>query len=325
MRRRIVVIVAGALLWSVPCFAQSSGTFVEDLLSSLALRDEAPERRVPWGETIDRLISTPSWASEDQGGGDRSGGQGENVSPPVPASEDQRPGTGSRDSSRTDLVRVASLPPETRAALMNDAPALDVSEKIASLNDPGSGGSGLYSRLEIQVERKVHTLRLFGVKRDGGREVLFTCKTGLGSDEYPTPQGSYFILRIFDDKPLWIPPPDRPWAWGQSASHSVYGGHMMPFFTKKPLPRQQTAEVINQLDCITDQRQMVDAGAYRIHGTNSAWSVGYNQSHGCVRLLNKSVKELSDLIKLHVGTTMRGSTANGSFVQLARPVRLILF
>ncbi len=325
MRWFISATVAGALLWSVPVFAQSSIASVEDLLSGLSSRAEAVEPSVRWGERIDRLISTPSWGSEEDGRAAQSDLAAEDVSPAVPESEEQNPGPTSRDSSRTNLVRVASLQPGNHVTSMDDTPALEVAKEIAALSDLGTDGSGLYARLEIQVEHSTYTLRLFGIKHNGDREVLFTCRTGLGSREFPTPKNSYYILRIFDDKPLWIPPPDKPWAWGQSPSHSVYGGHMMPFFSKKPLHRQQRAEVIRELDCITGQRQMVDAGAYRIHGTSSPWSVGSAQSHGCVRLLNKSVKQLSDLIKLHVGTTTRGRTANGSFIKLARPVRLILF
>ncbi len=333
-----IATIAGVLLWTVPAYAQSSRTFVKDLLLSLARPDEAMEQRVRWGEKIDQLISNSSWESEDHSRVDqasrirlpfRQGNQFGRQSrdyPDTPAGpEELFPGSKSMEPLRKDLVRMASLPPGVQVATRNSKTLLDAPDGIASVGGLVADATGLYSRLEIQVERSAHTLRLYGIKHNGDRNVLFTCRTGLGSAEYPTPKGSYYIIRIFDDHPLWIPPPDRPWAWGQSPSHSVYGGHMMPFFTKKALHSRRNTETISDLDCIEDKQQMIDAGAYRIHGTNSAWSIGYNQSHGCVRLLNKSVKELADLIKIYVGTTTRDRTANGSFVKLAKPVRLILF
>ena len=44
----------------------------------------------------------------------------------------------------------------------------------------------------------------------------------------------------------------------------------------------------------------VSWGKYGIHGTSNEGSVGYAASHGCIRMRNKDVKELYDLI--NVGT-----------------------
>jgi len=179
----------------------------------------------------------------------------------------------------------------------------------------------VYSRLEIQVDRKAYTLRLLGYQGEE-EKVIFHTRVGLGSPEYPTPRGTFFITRIFDDKPMWIPPLDRPWAWGQVPSRTVYGGHMMPFFTKRALKAQ--AALDEQMDRVAPRVEMIDAGMYRIHGTDSPWSVGSGQSHGCVRMLNKTVKELADALKMYVGTTARGESPNGPYVDLARPVKLVL-
>lgn len=181
--------------------------------------------------------------------------------------------------------------------------------------------SMIFSRLEIRVDRSAYTLRLFGYRGEH-EKLLFMTRVGLGSPEYPTPRGTYYITRIFDDKPLWIPPQDRPWAWGQIPSRSVYGGHMMPFFTKKAL-RGGTVE--DDVDRVAPRVEMIDAGMYRIHGTDSPWSVGSGQSHGCVRMLNKTVKELADSLKMYVGITARGESPNGPFVDLAKPVKLVLY
>jgi lipoprotein-anchoring transpeptidase ErfK/SrfK len=70
---------------------------------------------------------------------------------------------------------------------------------------------------------------------------------------------------------------------------------------------------------------MVDSGGYRVHGTDTPWSVGSAQSHGCVRMLNRTVKVLADQLKMYVGTTTRGESANGPYVNLARPVKITLY
>ncbi len=211
-------------------------------------------------------------------------------------------------------------PLERSASLVDSTKVMDATGRLA--RSPG----GVYSHLEIHVNRSKFIVYLYGVTHRGDRKELFWCKAGLGSPEYPTPTGSFYILRIFDDHPLWIPPPDRDWAYGLTPSRAVYGGHMMPFFTKIQEKGRGRDSVDDEgLDRIAPEMKMVDAGAYRIHGTDQPWSMGQRQSHGCVRLLNKSVKELADLLKLYVGTTNEGTAANGRYVDLRRPVRLTLF
>ncbi len=39
-------------------------------------------------------------------------------------------------------------------------------------------------------------------------------------------------------------------------------------------------------------------GIYGIHGTNKPWTIGQKASHGCVRLLNRDVLELYNIVKL---------------------------
>jgi hypothetical protein len=39
-------------------------------------------------------------------------------------------------------------------------------------------------------------------------------------------------------------------------------------------------------------------GRYGIHGTTEEYSIGYDLSHGCIRMYNKDVKELYDLIPI---------------------------
>ncbi|MEW6350299.1 MAG: L,D-transpeptidase [Thermodesulfobacteriota bacterium] len=207
-----------------------------------------------------------------------------------------------------------------RASLVDSIRVMDFTGRLSV--SPG----GVYSHLEIHVHRSKFLVYLYGITYSGERKELFWCKAGLGSPEYPTPVGSYYILRIYDKHPLWIPPQDREWAYGMTPSHSVYGGHMMPFFSKiQERGRARDFADDQGLDRIAPEMKMVDAGAYRIHGTDQPWTMGQRQSHGCVRLRNESVKVLADLLKLYVGTKERGTAPNGEYVDLRRPVRLTLF
>ncbi len=231
------------------------------------------------------------------------------------------PGENSLHRMTTDLDTFASPP---RSSFGHEQGLLDDSSVMSSAGRMVTEPVNLFNDFEIRVSRATYKLELCGMKSGREPKVLFTCRTGLGSSEFPTPTGSYFVVTIFDDHPLWIPPKDREWALGMTPSNRVYGGHMMPFFKKAKRDKGNPDDVITE-DIIVPELEFADTGTYRIHGTDSPWSVGSSQSHGCVRLLNKSVKGLSDTLKMYVGTTTRGNTENGSFITLARPVKLKLF
>lgn len=234
------------------------------------------------------------------------------------------PGAISLEPIREDRFQLASW--NKNAHWNNSSGLLDSRDRLENVGKKVGEPLDLYSRFQIEVERSKFDVKLFAYDDQGKKDLLFSCKAGLGSSEYPTPRGSFYILRIFDDHPLWIPPQDREWAYGQSPSRSVYGGHMMPFFSKiqaSKLPLNDDADT--EIDAVAPQMKMVDMGAYRIHGTDSPWSVGSAQSHGCVRLVNSSVAQLADTLKMYVGTTTRGESPNGVFINLAKPVKIILY
>ncbi len=56
-------------------------------------------------------------------------------------------------------------------------------------------------------------------------------------------------------------------------------------------------------------------GKYGIHGTNKPHSIGYNASHGCIRMRNKDVEELYSIIDYDTNVTIISGTygpfANG--------------
>lgn len=235
------------------------------------------------------------------------------------------PGASSVDMLGGSLIKLASLSP-TFDQSANCLSVLDSHESLGSFGKLASEPFSLYTNFLIEVDKSTYTVNLSGFKENGEKNLLYTCRAGLGSPEYPTPRGTFYIIRIFDDNPLWIPPQDREWAAGEVPSRTVYGGHMMPFFSKfSALSNRRTEIVIDDEDVVAAPIKMVDAGAYRIHGTNSPWSIGSGQSHGCVRLLNKTVAQLADTLKMYVGTTTRGQTANGVYINLAKPVKLVLY
>ena len=320
-----ILCLLGALPLKLVSVASAKDNFVKELLASLARPVDARDQVIRWGEEIDRLISDRSWGPRDGRSSDsgpqipfreeyfelsQTGRAGD-----FPAREHLFPGNGSLERLHRSFARVA--------ALHNGARMMDSYDRLKPMGSMVSDASKVFSALEILVEKAAYTVKVLGIKRNGESKLLYSCKAGLGSPEYPTPRGSFFIERIFDDNPWWIPP-DRPWAWGEAPSRTVYGGHMMPLYVKRPASMPKGEESVTNLDCIEGKMQMVDSGGYRVHGTNSPWSVGSGQSHGCVRLLNSSVKQIADILKIYVGVSTRDESANGSFVRLVKPVRVIL-
>ncbi len=182
-----------------------------------------------------------------------------------------------------------------------------------------TGAEGGYRFVRIEVSHSQHILKVVGQSIFGRGEVLHECRVGLGASDFPTPRGEYFVTHIYDDDPLWIPPPDRPWAWGQSPSHRVYGGTMAPLLKKRPIKSKKTTPGLE--DLIEGKVKLDDYG-YRFHGTNAPRSIGRNQSHGCVRMLPDDARKVALMIKEYVGTVYRKESENGSYVILRAPVRL---
>ena len=97
-----------------------------------------------------------------------------------------------------------------------------------------------------------------------------------GQPEYPTPTGLYEItLKRY--LPTWVNP--DPTGWGASLPASIPPGPGNPLGLR----------ALNW-----------SAPAIRFHGTSAIYSLGYNASHGCVRMANEDVIELYDMID--VGT-----------------------
>lgn len=221
-------------------------------------------------------------------------------------------------------------PGSSGPTLSRTAPAKDARQIQTRLDPTGSPkatesssekSSGKYDHLEIWVSHSSHEFRLYGLPRAGDKEVLYRTDVGLGSREFPTPVGVYYVTHIYDEDPWWIPPRDRAWAAGQSPSRKVYGGTMAPLLKKRTVKSKHQPP---QSYDLVDAKVRVDDYGYRFHGTNQPRSIGRNQSHGCVRMKPDDARKVAALIKEYVGIANEKNDDNGKFVVLQNPVRLNL-
>lgn len=97
-----------------------------------------------------------------------------------------------------------------------------------------------------------------------------------GQPEYRTPTGE-FEVELKRYMPTWVNP--APDTWGADMPESIPPGVGNPLGLR----------AINWT-----------APAIRFHGTSALYSLGYNASHGCVRMSNEDVIELYDLIDVGV-------------------------
>jgi hypothetical protein len=188
-------------------------------------------------------------------------------------------------------------------------------------NFPTRPEGGDLNFLEIEVSHSAHFFKLYSSSLFGRKQVLYECGVGLGSSEFPTPVGVYYVTHIYDDHPWWIPPPNRDWAAGQRPSRKVYGGTMAPLLKK--ISVRMKKQTPDPEDKISEQVKLDDYG-YRFHGTDAPRSIGRNQSHGCVRMKPDDARQVASLIKEHVGMAERRESENGTYVILKSPVRLNL-
>lgn len=107
-------------------------------------------------------------------------------------------------------------------------------------------------------------------------KITHTWNVAPGQPEYPTPTGLYEVTEK-RYMPTWINP--SPDTWGADMPAEIPPGINNPLGLR----------AINW-----------SAPAIRFHGTQALYSLGYNASHGCVRMSNADVIELYDIID--VGT-----------------------
>lgn len=98
-----------------------------------------------------------------------------------------------------------------------------------------------------------------------GDRVLRVFPTAVGAPSSPSPAGSYKIVERIAD-PTW------------------YGkGKIVPPGKNNPVGTRWIGLSIK---------------GYGIHGTNQPASIGHNASHGCIRMRNRDVEELFDMVQV---------------------------
>lgn len=100
-----------------------------------------------------------------------------------------------------------------------------------------------------------------------------------GKQGHATPRGNFAIQRVIWN-PRWVPP-DSEWARGKKPREP--GDPRNPMGRVKAFFREPT---------------------YYIHGTDDEASIGRAASHGCVRMRNEDVIELSRLLVEHGGAPL---------------------
>lgn len=120
----------------------------------------------------------------------------------------------------------------------------------------------------VVIKQGEHTLYLYqGEELDGSFPVA------LGSPEYPTPNGKFYIIKKEKD-PTWYPPKSE-WAKDEEPIPPGPGNPLGPYW-------------------------MAIGNSIGIHATPDAASLGYSVSHGCIRMSEWGAQQLFNKVK--VGT-----------------------
>lgn len=117
----------------------------------------------------------------------------------------------------------------------------------------------------------------FPKARVGHRPRVFTYPVSIGRQDWHTPLGSTKIVRKKKD-PNWYPPESI------RKEHEEKGD---------PLPKVVKAGPDNPLG---NRAMYLGIQGYLIHGTNKPNGIGLRVSHGCIRMLPRSIEELFDLV-----------------------------
>lgn len=132
--------------------------------------------------------------------------------------------------------------------------------------------SAAANTVSIEISKSEKTLNLMR-----GEDVLASYDVAVGSDEHPTPIGSFSIRKLIWN-PGWVPPPVR---WAKK---------------KKPTPPGHPDNPMKRVKMFFKEPD------YYIHG--SAADVANSESHGCIRMRPDEVTELAKAVMEHGGKSM---------------------
>ncbi|HVF12689.1 MAG TPA: L,D-transpeptidase/peptidoglycan binding protein [Actinomycetota bacterium] len=187
-----------------------------------------------------------------------------------------------RDASVELVDGVVKITPEQQGFAI-DSKASIQSLKRAALSDAvkvrleGKSTDAVLKKADVKdvIVVKVGENKLFHYR---GEELVKTYDVATGLAKYPTPIGQFKIVnKRF--KPTWVNPAKYPGGWGWSLPAKIGPGPGNPLGTRA-------------MD--------LNSPGIRIHGSYAAYSMGYNASHGCIRMRIADVEELFGLVE--VGT-----------------------
>jgi L,D-transpeptidase ErfK/SrfK len=168
----------------------------------------------------------------------------------------------------TDIGKVRAQAAADSAAKANALPAdttgmprTDSTAMLPPIDSNATQGPPVAGvRLEVDINaRQVRLLR--------GNDTLETHPVAVGSPEWPTRTGEWYVTQVVWN-PEWIPP-DETWAE-----------------ERKPRRPGDPANPLGQAQLVYDPPRT-------IHGTNDSLSVGKPVSHGSIRTYNSVVKGLA--------------------------------
>jgi lipoprotein-anchoring transpeptidase ErfK/SrfK len=125
---------------------------------------------------------------------------------------------------------------------------------------------------KLVVEKSQHALR--ALDKDGKLVAFYPAS--IGSEEKPAPSGSYKVERVAQNP-----------SYTYNPKYKFKGVKSDKPFTIKPGPNNPVGAVWIDLSL----------ESYGIHGTPEPSKVGKTYSHGCVRLTNWDVKQLSAMVE----------------------------
>ncbi len=124
-----------------------------------------------------------------------------------------------------------------------------------------------------------------------GEQLVKTYDVATGLPKFPTPIGQFKITQK-RFRPTWVNPAKKPGEWGAKLPAQIGPGPNNPLGTRA---------------------MNLNSPGIRIHGTTADNSMGYNASHGCIRMRMSDVEELFE--RVDVGTPV--------IIQSAGPARLM--
>jgi lipoprotein-anchoring transpeptidase ErfK/SrfK len=165
------------------------------------------------------------------------------------------------DGFRMDEAPATKL---LRAALLRGDRVIDLGGVTVA---PKTRASDLKTVILVRVgENKLY------LYRDGQVERTFDVATGMA--RYPTPLGTFKVVSRLKN-PTWINPAKYPGGWGWKMPAKIGPGRGNPLGTRA---------------------LGLSANGVLIHGTSNVSSIGYNASHGCVRMRMADVESLFELV-----------------------------